>query len=414
MKQVFRSLPAGRETSIWSQRDVWLMLPARTIVAMANGLALVTLLLRVHDGGHGAMAVAGLMAAFAVPAVATMGLSGHVADRYDSRWLLAVGLAVQALAAAGLAVRTDLAATFLLVAMYETGQSVVGPVWAGLLPRIVGEERIGNAVAWQQGLAAIAGPAGAALGGVLYQLHGGRVGLVGTAATAVVALATSLALRTRRHVRAEHGPDRPPPRTGMLDGVRIVRADPVVWPLFVAILVVVLLVEGTNAVEVFLARDALGASAAQYGFGEIASAIGGVLGAALAGAVASDAHRVTASLAGFGTTTLAVAAAGVAPGFGVYLGIVVVLAAAAGVGNASAGALLIGRTADRDRGKVSAGLNGLARTATLVALAAGGLANALVGPRRVFVAAGLAGTAAIVVAAAARRRHAAAALVAPG
>lgn len=181
----------------------------------------------------------------------------------------------------------------------------------------------------------------------------------------------------------------------MAGGVRIVRADALVWPLFVGMLVMIVLVEGVNTGEVFLARDVLGASPAQYGLGEVASGIGGVIGAALAGRLAGDRAQALGTLVGFGAGCAAILAAGLAPNFWIYLGLVVALAAAAGVGNAASGALIMRRTPDADRGKVQAGLSGLARSATLIALALGGTAVTLAGPRLAFVLAGVGGLLAV-------------------
>jgi MFS family permease len=67
------------------------------------------------------------------------------------------------------------------------------------------------------------------------------------------------------------------------------------------------------------------------------------------------------------------------------------MVAAFGTGNAATGALLMSRTTDAQRGRVSAALNGLARTASLIALGLGGMSNVLLGARWTFVVAGIAG-----------------------
>lgn len=365
------------------------MLPGRTLVLAGHALAFVTLLLRVHDSGVGAWAVAALLGCFALPSIAFMGLAGQLADRYDSRTLLVVGLGLQVTAALGLAWPDPLWTTFCLVIVYEAGQASVAPVWSALLPRVVGEDALGRAVAWQQGLGALAGPAGGALGGVLYQTAGPSAAFLVDAGLTASLIVAALLIRTRRRVAAEQTSE--DERTRMLDGVRIVRADHLLWPVFTALLVMIVLIEGVNAGEIFLARDVLGATPAMYGLGEVAAGIGWVGGAVLAGRRAGEGARFRAVLGGFAACATTIALAGLAWDFWSYLVLVVAMTAASGVGNAAMGALLMGRTPDAQRGRVQSGLNGLARTATVVALVTGGLGTSLLGPRALFVIAGSAG-----------------------
>lgn len=398
---------AADRRSIWTVRDVWLILPARTLALAGNAMAFLTLLLRVHDQGHPGWAIAVLLGCFAVPTIATMGLAGQLADRHDSRTLLTGGLLLQGAAVIGLALDEGLLATYLLVLVLELGQAITAPVWSALLPRVVGEERIGAAISWQQGLAAVGGPAGAALAGVLYQAYGGRLAFWVTAGTTLVLLVSAWAVRTRRHVAAEAptvdpaqpaaGPHAAPARARWYSGVQILRHDALVWPLFLALMVMVVLVEGINAAEIFLARDELGASPAQYGFSEVAGGIGGIAGAVLAGRIVGDGARVRLALAGFGITCAALAVAGTAGSFWVYLGLVVVFALGSGAGNAANGALIMTRTADADRGKVQSGLSGVSRAAGVLALALGGATVTAFGPRPVFLVGGLAGVAVLAV-----------------
>lgn len=394
MKRLFQI-----EGSIWAHRDVRLILPARTLALAGNALALVTLLLQAHDRGVGTIGVAALLACLALPAIATMGIAGRLSDTYDSRLLLSAGIAVQVVALILLAVSPTAALTLVGVVLLELGQAVIGPVWSGLLPRVVGESSIGTAIAWQQGLGAIAAPIGAALGGVLYGSAGATPALL-VAAGAFAALGVAVqGIRTRRHVAAETqdvvGPARPAVSSRILEGVTILRRDRVVWPTFLALLPMVVMVEGINAVEVFLVRDTLGATPAQYGLGELAAGVGGVVGAALAGRLSGDRAWVRGTIGGFAIACAAIAAAGSAPSFWAYLAIMVVVAAAAGVGNASNGALIITRTPDAQRGTVAAALSGIARTASIVALGLGGLVGTLASPRVVFVVGGLLGLVAV-------------------
>src|SRR5690606_26962440 len=90
--------------------------------------------------------------------IAMMGVAGRLADTHDSRLLLSAGIGVQVLALVVLAWSPGFVATLAGVLLLELGQAVIGPVWTALLPRVVGEEHVGAAIAWQQGLGAVAAP----------------------------------------------------------------------------------------------------------------------------------------------------------------------------------------------------------------------------------------------------------------
>lgn len=404
MKRLFHS-----SVGVWTRRDVRLILPARTVALAGNAMAIVTLLLQTHDRGAGTVGVAALLICLALPAIALMGLAGRLADTHDSRTLLTAGIGVQVVALGALAYSPSLPITLLGAALLETGQAVIGPVWTALLPRVVGEESVGQVIAWQQGLGAIAAPIGAAAGGVIYGSAGATPALLTAAGAFGVLWLVAWAIRTRRHLAAEStradapgspagddatGQDDPPghgPAHRLLPGLAILRRDALVWHVMLALLPMVVLLEGVNAVEVFLARDVLHATPAQYGLGELAAGAGGVLGALIAGRLRGDRAWVRGTIFGFALASCMVALAGIAPTFWVYLGLMIAVSATAGVANACNGALVVTRTADAQRGTVGAALAGVARAGSVLALALGGLIGTVASPRAIFVIGGIAG-----------------------
>ena len=162
-------------------------------------------------------------------------------------------------------------------------------------------------------------------------------------------------------------------------------------------LVFVVLVEGVNPAEVFLVRDVLGARAFEYGLSDAFAGAGALVGAAVAGRLVGVRAWTAATVGGLAASGLALIVAGLVPGYWGYAAVLVVLTASFGAGNAAFGAMLMTRTPDADRGKVQAALSGLARAAGLVALALGGSATEVLGPRLVFVFAGAGGVAAMLV-----------------
>lgn len=188
--------------SIWRHRDLRLLIPALTISLVGDALAMIVLILRVHDQGGGTAGIAVLMIAFALPTVLAMGVAGRIADRFDSRPVLLVSSAVQLLACAGLASVENRWSTYAFVIALQCGQAVSSPTWGALTPRLAGDEDMGRVISLQQSLRAVTGIAGAALaaingvqraGSILALGLGGLVGgWLGARATFVGAAVCSL------------------------------------------------------------------------------------------------------------------------------------------------------------------------------------------------------------------------------
>jgi predicted MFS family arabinose efflux permease len=375
---------------IWRVRDVRLALPAATLSLVGDAMAMVALTLRVHDSGTGPYAVALLLVCFSLPVVLTMGLAGEVADRADPRLVVALGSILQVGACLALATWHSLPATYALVLVLQTGFAFISPLWSSVLTRAVGDAQVGALVSVQHALAAVAAPVGAGLGGALVQAHGDALVFLVDGATGVGLLMAGVFLRTGT-VSADSpaSPSRATtarflPRAGL----GVVRGDVVVWVLVCAMLPFVVSLESMNAVEVFLARDALGASQAEFGYWQALTGLGAVVGAGVAGAFRADTTRLRAIVVALAAMSLAQVGSGLAPslvwlyGFGVGLGL------ANAVSNAALFAVIMRRTAPGDRGKALAVVNGMARTCTMLALGLGGVAASTIGPRASFVVAG--------------------------
>jgi MFS family permease len=374
--------------SIWGLPDIRVILPARALSTAGSALTMVAAVLHLHGTGSGPVVIAALMACVAIPTIATMGVAGHVADRYDSRTVLLLSTTVQVIACVVLGIWPNGQVIFVSLIIIQLGQAFSQPTWSALLPRVVGEDRIAKAISWQQGLTAAAAPAGTAAGGLIVGLWDLRWAFWIDACSFALLIIAVMIVRTRRRAVVS---DDPGPKVRWSAGIAIVRTDAIVWPLFTALLVFVILVEGINPAEIFLARDALGASPVEYGFSDAFAGAGAVLGAFLAGRIAGVRRWVRAAVLGFGLSAVALVLAGLAPSFWVYVALLAGLTTAFSIGNATFGALLMTRTPDADRGKVQAALGGMARTCSLIALAIGGFGTSLLGPRITFVLAGVAG-----------------------
>ena len=395
MKQILRKgfvrLPFPRQPgrpSLWRHRDLRLVVPARTLSYVGDTLAMIALTLRVHDQGGGAVGIALLMAAFALPSVLMMGVAGAVADRFDSRTVLLVSTGVQVLACAGLALVAGAGPTYLLVVVLQCGQAVAGPTWGALIPRIVGDDEVGRVLALQQSLLAVTAVAGAALAGLVVGAHGTAAALWLDAATFGGLLAAAALVRTRRGGRPADRTAGRPPRPRTLDGLRVLRRDRLVWLVFAWTVPFVIVLEGVNVVEVFLVRDDLGASATSYGVLQGFFGAGAVGGSWLAGRCVDDGQRVRALLLGLGGTAVAIALAGVSPTVAFLAAVLVVQGVSNGAVNAALGPLYVVRTAEAERGRVLAAVTGVSRTGSVLALGLGGLVGGVLGARQTFVVSG--------------------------
>jgi predicted MFS family arabinose efflux permease len=393
MKQLLQTSDdrSTKRPSIWRHRDLRLLIPALTISLVGDALAMIVLILRVHDQGGGTAGIAALMVAFALPTVLAMGVAGRIADRYDSRPVLLVSSAVQLLACAGLASIENRWATYAFVIALQCGQAVSSPTWGALTPRIAGQADTHRVIALQQSLRAMTGIAGAALAGLLVGTLGISAALWVDCGTFAAALLAAGLVRTRRGGRHEtSGPYAVPvssvrPRT--LDGLRILRRDRLVWLLFVGSIPLIIVLEGVNVVEVFLVRDDLGASPTAYGLLEAFFGAGAVVGAWVAGRLATDPLRVRCVLVGMAGTGLSIGLAGLAPTVGMFAVCLVLLGTFNGGVNAAIGPLFVLRPAEADRGKVLAAISGVQRAGSILALGLGGLVGGWLGARATFVGA---------------------------
>lgn len=391
MKQLFQTstAPRIRRPSIWRHRDLRLVIPARTVSLVGDALALIALILRVHDQGGGTAGIALLMIAFALPTVLAMGVAGHIADRFDSRPVLLISTAVQMLACAGLASFENRWSTYAFVVLLQCGQAVANPTWGALTPRIVGDEDMGRVLALQQSLLAVTGILGAAMAGVLVGTHGTSTALwVDFATFGAVLLAAGL-VRTRRGGRHEASERDvapvPTTRPRTFDGLRILKRDRLIWLIFGWTVPFIIVLEGVNVVEVFLVRDDLGASPTTFGVLEAFFGAGAVAGSWAAGRLITDAARVRGVLIGLTGTALSIGVAGLAPTVAVLAVCLVLLGIFNGGANAAVGPLYVLRPPEADRGKVLAAINGVSRAGTVVALGLGGLVGGWLGPRATFV-----------------------------
>jgi MFS family permease len=383
------------QSSLWSHRDIRLVLPARALSYAGDSIALIALMLRVeHQAGPGMMTM--LLLAFAVPTVLMTPFAGRIVDGYDSRKVLVCASLLQAAAGVGIAFSEGLAATFALVAVLQVGQAVAGPAWGALIPRIVGEGLVGRATGASQALIGVATMAGSAAGGLLVGWSGDRGALLVDAATFLALAVVACLVRTRRS--PARGAVREP--GALMAGLRSIFDDSLLRILVPALWLFVLVGEGVNVVEVYLVTRELGLSAGGYGAIGAATGAGAIAGAWYSGRLKDDGRRSGAVLVGMAGIGVACVVMGLARNVPMLAVGAVVIGIGMGLLNSAVSTLLVTRSAERVRGRVIAALSGTIRSFSLIALLLGGAIGTLLGPRGTFVSFGVLATLAAVVTAA--------------
>jgi len=383
-------------------RDFLISLAGRCASRFGDEVAVVALTLRLQAAGGRPYLIALLLAAGLVPSIAAAGTVGRVADSVDSRRVLVTAAVAQACCCVPLIFVHQVAVMIVLVAVLGTGAAFSQATWQALIPRAVGEENIGTATAVQQATFTVATILAPAVGGILTAAFGTGVPLALDAITFGAMAVAAVAIRTRRGgARAAQSaeaaqsteasqstPAEPGAQRDTAGGWAALRSDPLLAPLVAGLTAFVLLGMMTNVVQVFLVRETLHASAAWFGGLEAITMAGLACGVLACGRITTDAARAWAVAAGAAIMSLAMLAFGLAPAVLLLVPFAVLVGAGNGMVNVCAATLVMTRTQERMRGRVSATLGAVLNAASVASLAAGGALAAVLDPRQVYLLAG--------------------------
>jgi MFS family permease len=375
-------LQSSGRSSIWRHRDFRLMLPARALSSFGDDMTLIVLTLRVYDQGLGPWSITGLLVCAAFPVVVLAPIAGRFVDSVPFRRLAFLTAIWQASCCIALSFGGPVWTTYALVLVLQAGHVVAGPTWQALIPSIARPDEVGRVVSASQAMNTVAMVAAPAAAGLSVAWLGYSAPLLIDGATFLVLAAAGLAVRASRGVEAQPGAATESPTSFSL------RSDALLWPLIVGLCVFVLAGEVTNVVEVFLLRGTLGASSAAFGLVGAGLAAGIVAGSLIASRPTSDASRALRAAVVATGLAFAILTAGLAPTLAVFAVAWLVLGLMNGVLNADVSTLLLNRTPEAARGRVLANVSALARGSALGAMALGGAAGTVLGPRATFVAAG--------------------------
>ncbi len=384
----FTSAP-GPAVSRWS--DVYIAALSRAVSYAGDFVAATALVLVLQArGGSNGYAVAAILIAAAMPPVLLAPLTGRLADRVDSRTLLAVTATAQAGVCVLLAYSHGTVPIVLLAALLGCGVAVTQPTLAALTPSMVVRADLARASAIGQTANAVGSVLAPAVGGLLVGAYGLRVPMLVDAVSYLALVVAAFAIRTRRGGRAVPGEVAGEAPTAP---VWRMRADRLVWPLVLLIGALVGVLNVFSVAEVFFVRGTLHASNTMYGVLEGVYAATTLVGAwcVTRRAGRGDAWLAGATLALFATISVLVTAAGSAPTVWWLMALWTVGGAINGGFNVTLAVLLGRRVPAEVRGRAFALFGAVANGASGFGLLLGGALVGSVPTRTLITASGLAG-----------------------
>jgi MFS family permease len=370
-------------------RDLYVAAVARAASILGNVVAVTALLLDFHDRGAGSWAVAGLLAAGALPIVLLAPVIGFLVDRFDSRGLIVASSLWQAAACVLLAFVDTPWMVLVLAATNACGTAVINPLFLALTSVMVSGERLAAANSVQQGAVTIAMMAGPAVGGLATGLTGGaRVPLLLDAVIFVLIAGASLLIGTRRR------PSLDGPRPTARAGVTMLFADPALAAAVGLAVLLTLVVHLIYVAQVFLVRDTFGASALAFGLLQATHMAGLLVGTVVASQLNTVRRIVLGAPVSAAVMSAAIVLIGLTRSLPATFALYVVAGTCMSMVSVSMGTLLLARIPEPAIGRVTASFTAIHRAASLIAYGLGGLVVGLWRPEVVYV---LSGTAALII-----------------
>jgi MFS family permease len=233
--------------------------------AFGTGAAYVAVVVLAYERLHSPLAISGVLLAQFLPAMLLGPIVGAAADRWPRKLLLVTADLVRVAAFAGLALVGGFAATLAFAGLAGLGNSIFNPTVIPALPALVSRERQAAATSLYGGLTELGNAAGPGLAAVALVVAGPAWVLLGNAATFAVSAAVLASVRFDAACAVEHGGGR---RPGLLRsawaGLRATAADRGIRAILLTSSAAVVCLGAVNIGELLLAKNALGASDAQF------------------------------------------------------------------------------------------------------------------------------------------------------
>jgi MFS family permease len=380
----------------WS--DVYTAATCSFLAGVAMFTADFALTLRLQTEGYGGFAVAALIICATLPLVLLAPLTGRMADRFDSRALMAVSGLVQAAAIVAMAFTDNLYGLYTLVVVNAAGTAVLQPVVSALVPAMARREDLPHAVAMVQtgmlgGLAT-----GPAVAGFVIGAHSVGAALMLAAACAIGRVLLCCDIRTRRGGLRR---DLHAHKANAVSGWRL-RDDRLLTAMVLGLSAVIAAMCAVNVLSVFLVREVYDASESTYGLIRACWTAGMVAGAWVAAAIIRRLDRdvqlawmLMTCLAGVGLVCF---------GQGLPLFTVLLLVPLNLLGglfnageNSALGIAVARRVPEAFRGRANAAVSGRVNAAQLIGFVLGGALSALLAVQVAFITVGLVSIAIVIV-----------------
>ncbi len=375
-------------------RDFRLFFIGIFISSIGEQMVIVAIGWELYARTHSALALGGVGLVQMLPVFLLALPAGHLADRFDRRALTIGAQALLAVASLGLVALSLLHGALWLVygclLLMGIATALNEPASAALLPQTLPTALYANAATWQSSSWQLASVVGPATGGLLIALFQSAAPVYGLNAVAIaifIILLWLLRLRPRESTGGE-----PHREEGMLrslgEGLRFMRGTPVILAAITLDLFAVLLGGATTLLPIY-ASDILRVGPVGLGWLQAAPSVGAVC-VALILAYAPPFKRagrvLLLAVAGFGLATVVF---GISRWFWLSLLMLVVLGGLDNISVVIRSTLVLTRTPDTMRGRVSA-VNGLFIAASnRLGGFESGLAAQLLGPVLAVVSGGI-------------------------
>lgn len=368
------------------RRDLVLLVGGMGVSAVGTHVTFIALPFHLRHGGP--YVIAAVMMASLIPVALGGPVAGWLVDRFPNRRLMVLAqLAAAASAGAMLLALDTLVVLLVLLFVLGSTAAVTSPAASALLPKLTGEEhatRGYSALATARSMGTLAG---FGLGGALAAGPGVRVALLIDAASFLLLAAALALVGVERNPRLEVAGGSHP--DSAMAGLRWIVADRVLLVSLVGLSFAVLLAVLVNVADIYFVTEVLGAGGLAYGVIAASWAIGMIVGARLAAKLATD-RMLALGLFGCGIglgVVLLIPAA--FPTVAVTVVAWIVGGACNATQNVAVQGLVRARVPDELRGRAFAGMNSAIVTANVLGTFVGGPATATLGPRLVFVTAGI-------------------------
>ncbi|MDB5394938.1 MAG: major Facilitator Superfamily protein [Rhodospirillales bacterium] len=336
-----------------SFRDYRFFIGMRLPAALAVQMQSVAVGWQVYDISHTPLALGLVGLAQFLPVFGLALITGHIADRFNRRWIAAICLGLQLLCSLFLLMLAHEGSTrvwpiYCVLVLFGAARAFSGPATQSLLPNLVPRELLSRAFAWNSSSFQAMTIGGPALGGLIYAF--GPTYVYATSASLfLLSIFSALMIRKPLAPRERRGTD----WNSLLAGIRFIRARPAIAGAISLDLFAVLFGGATALLPVY-ARDILSIGPLGLGILRSAPAVGAVVVGLILAHGSLGRHAGRTMFVAIGLFGIATIIFGLSTNFVVSLGALVVLGASDMISVFVRQNLVQRATPDSMRGRVNA------------------------------------------------------------